>query len=91
MWRTVQLLRLPHAHGDIDVMHFIGVYWSMKAQDWDNSADMMGEVETWGIPRCRFRDQGHGRQERGAYRSGGSLRSLGIARCDWLIALPRRV
>jgi NADP-dependent 3-hydroxy acid dehydrogenase YdfG len=39
--------------GDIDgVVYLAGVYWPMKAQDWDNEkADMMGEVNFLGASR----------------------------------------
>lgn len=39
--------------GDIDgVIYLAGVYWPMKAQDWDNEkADMMGEVNFLGASR----------------------------------------
>lgn len=39
--------------GDLDgVIYLAGVYWPMKAQDWDNEkADMMGEVNFLGASR----------------------------------------
>ncbi len=39
--------------GDLDgVVYLAGVYWPMKAQDWDNEkADMMGEVNFLGASR----------------------------------------
>lgn len=39
--------------GDLDgVVYLAGVYWPMKAQDWDNEkADMMGEVNFMGASR----------------------------------------